>query len=163
MVEAGKVVSIEYVLTDTEGHELDRSPEGQQLHYLHGSHGIVPGLEEALAGKSVGDRVEVRVPPEKGYGPKRKVKPQEILRSRFPAEAQVVKGARFMAEGPDGRPMAIWVTKVQGKSIYVSPEHPLAGATLCFDVKVVAVRDATDDEKAHGHAHGPEGHAHEHE
>lgn len=163
IVEAGKVVSIDYVLTDPEGHELDRSPEGQHLSYLHGAQGIVPGLEEALAGKTVGDRVEVRVPPEKGYGPKRKVKPQEILRSRFPADAQVVRGARFVAEGPDGRPMPIWVTKVQGKSIYVSPEHPLAGVTLCFDAKVVAIRDATDDEKAHGHAHGEHGHAHDHE
>jgi FKBP-type peptidyl-prolyl cis-trans isomerase SlyD len=162
IVEAGKVVSIRYVLTDSEGHELDRSPEGQLLHYLHGANGIVPGLEEALAGKSVGDRVEVRVPPEKGYGPKRKLKPQEVLRSRFPADAQVVKGARFVTEGPDGHPMPIWVTKVQGKSIYVTPEHPLAGVTLCFDATIEAVRDATDEEKTHGHAHGEHGHAHDH-
>jgi FKBP-type peptidyl-prolyl cis-trans isomerase SlyD len=156
----GKVVSIDYVLTDTSGNELDRSPEGEHLVYLHGAQGIVPGLEEALAGKSVGDRVEVRVPPEKGYGPKRKVKAQEVLRSRFPAEAQVVKGARFMTEGPEGRPMPIWVTKVQGRTIHVSPEHPLAGVTLCFDVTVREVRDATDEEVAHGHAHGPHGHGH---
>ena len=159
-VEAGKVVSIDYVLRSPEGTELDRSPEGEPLVYLHGARGIVPGLEEALVGKSVGDRVEVSVPPEKGYGPKRKVKAQEVLRSRFPAEAQVVKGARFMTEGPEGRPMPIWVTKVQGKTIYVSPEHPLAGATLCFDVTIREIRDATDEERAHGHAHGPHGHAH---
>lgn len=156
----GKVVSIEYVLLDESGNELDRSPEGEPLVYLHGARGIVPGLEEALAGKSAGDRVEVRVPPEKGYGPKRKIKPQEVLRSRFPAEANVVKGARFVTEGPEGRPMPIWVTKVQGRTIYVSPEHPLAGVTLCFDVNVRDVRDATDEEIAHGHAHGPHGHAH---
>lgn len=159
-VEAGKVVTIDYVLRSPEGVELDRSPEGEPLVYLHGARGVVPGLEEALAGKSVGERIEVRVAPEKGYGPKRKVKPQEVLRSRFPAEAQVVKGARFMTEGPEGRPMPIWVTKVQGKTIYVSPEHPLAGATLCFDVTIRAIRDATDEERAHGHAHGPDGHAH---
>jgi len=158
-VEAGKVVSIEFVLRDEKGEELDRTPEGQQLHYLHGHHAIVPGLEEALTGKSVGDRIEVRVPPEKAYGPKRKVKLQEIMRSKFPADAVVEKGARFFAEGPDGRPMAIWVAKVQGKSIYVTPEHPLAGLTLHYEATVTAIRDATDDEKAHGHAHGAHGHA----
>lgn len=158
-VEAGKVVSIEFVLRDENGEELDRTPEGQQLHYLHGHHGIVPGLEEALAGKSVGDRVEAVVPPEKAYGPKRKVKLQEILRSKFPPDAVVERGARFFAEGSDGRPMPIWVVKVQGKSIYVTPEHPLAGMTLHYEARVTAIRDATDDEKAHGHAHGAHGHA----
>jgi FKBP-type peptidyl-prolyl cis-trans isomerase SlyD len=159
-VEDGKVVSIEYVLRDSEGRELDRSREGEPLVYLHGARNIVPGLEEALTGKSAGDRVEVRVPPEKGFGPKGKVKPQAVLRSRFPEEAQVVKGARFVAEGPGGRPTPIWVHKVQGKTIYVTPEHPLAGVTLCFDVTIRAIRDATDEERAHGHAHGPDGHAH---
>ncbi|AKF03010.1 FKBP-type peptidyl-prolyl cis-trans isomerase SlyD [Sandaracinus amylolyticus] len=157
----GKVVSIDYVLRDESGKELDRSSESAPLVYLHGARGIVPGLEEALAGKSVGDRVEARVPPDKGYGPKRNVKPQEVLRSRFPAEANVVKGAQFVAEGPNGRPMPIWVTKVQGRTIYVTSEHPLAGVTLVFDVTIRDVRDATEEEKAHGHAHGPGGH-HDH-
>ena len=162
IVADGKVVSIDYVLTDTGGKELDRSTEGAPLVYLHGAHGIVPGLEEALAGKAVGDRVEVRIPPEKAYGPKRNVKPQEVLRSRFPAEANVVKGAQFVTQGPNGQPVPIWVTKVQGRSIYVTPEHPLAGVTLCFDVTIREVRDATEEEKAHGHAHGPGGH-HDHD
>ncbi|UJR84604.1 FKBP-type peptidyl-prolyl cis-trans isomerase [Sandaracinus amylolyticus] len=161
IVDDGKVVSIDYVLRDETGKELDRSSEGAPLVYLHGARGIVLGLEEALAGKSVGDRVEARVPPDKGYGPKRNVKPQEVLRSRFPAEANVVKGAQFVAEGPNGRPTPIWVTKVQGRTIYVTSEHPLAGVTLVFDVTIREVRDATEEEKAHGHAHGPGGH-HEH-
>src|SRR5690606_8094746 len=67
-VADGKVVSIDYVLTGTDGKELDRSKEGSPLVYLHGSHGIVEGLEEALTGKSVGERVQVTVPPNKGYG-----------------------------------------------------------------------------------------------
>lgn len=159
-VADGKVVSIDYVLTGTDGKELDRSKEGSPLVYLHGSHGIVEGLEEALTGKSVGERVQVTVPPNKGYGPKRNVKPQEVLRSRFPADANVVKGAQFVTQGPNGQPIPIWVVKVQGRSIYVTPEHPLAGVTLCFDVTIRDVRDATEEEKAHGHAHGPGGHHH---
>jgi FKBP-type peptidyl-prolyl cis-trans isomerase SlyD len=162
-VGAGKVVSIEYVLTDPAGKELDRSAEGKPLLYLHGAHNIVQGLEEALEGKSVGDSVEVRVPPEKGYGPKRNVKPQRILRSKFPEHATVEKGARFLMPGPEGRPFPIWVTKVQGREVHVSPEHPLAGQTLCFTATVREVRDATGEEKEHGHPHGPGGHGHEDE
>jgi FKBP-type peptidyl-prolyl cis-trans isomerase SlyD len=158
-VSEGKVVSIEYVLTDPEGKELDRSPEGQPLVYLHGARNVVPGLEEALTGKSVGDRVEVRVPPEKGYGPRQKIKPQPVLRSSFPADAEVVRGARFVTDGPKGQPMPIWVHKIQGRTVYVTPEHPLAGVTLCFDATIRAVRDATPDEISHGHAHGPDGHS----
>jgi FKBP-type peptidyl-prolyl cis-trans isomerase SlyD len=160
-IAAGKVVSIDYVLTDTAGKELDRSAEGKPLVYLQGARNVVKGLEEALEGKSPGDSLEVRVPPEKGYGPKGKLKPQRILRSKFPETAQIEKGARFVMQGPEG-PFPIWVTKVMGREVQVTPEHPLAGQTLCFSVTVREVRDATDDEKKHGHAHGPGGH-HEHE
>ena len=156
IVEDGKVVSVEFVLRDTAGKELDRSKD-KPLVYLHGSHGIVPGLEEALAGKAVGDRVEVKVPPEKAYGPKQKVKPQEVARSKFPANAPLAKGMRFAMQGPQGRPIPIWITKVQGSSIYVTPEHPLSGQTLCFEATIRAIRDATEEEKKHGHPHGEHG------
>jgi FKBP-type peptidyl-prolyl cis-trans isomerase SlyD len=157
-----KVVSIDYVLEDLDGNVLDRSAENTPLVYLHGKGAIIPGLEEELAGKAIGDQFEVRVPPEKGYGPKRKYKTQELLRSHFPADADVVKGARFVMEGPDGQAAPIWVTKVQGRSVHVSPEHPLAGMTLFFRVTVREIRDATSEELAHGHAHGPHGH-HDHD
>lgn len=153
----GKVVSIDYVLTDTAGQPLDRSPEGKPLVYLHGAQNIVPGLEAALDGKRPGDSLEVKVPPEKGYGPKRTVKPQRVLRSKFPDTAKVEKGVRFMMQGPDGKPFPVWVTKVMGREVQITPEHPLAGQTLCFSVTVREVREATQDERAHGHAHGPGG------
>lgn len=155
-ISDGKVVSIEYVLRDTNGTEIDRSTD-QPLLYLHGARAIVLGLEEALTGKSAGDKVEVRVPPEKGYGPKRKIKPQEVPRSKFPPDVPLTKGARFATPGPDGRAIPVWITKVQGNQIYVTPEHPLAGVTLCFEVTVRAVRDATEEEKQHGHPHGEHG------
>lgn len=161
-VGAGKVVSIDYVLRDEKGKELDRSAEGKPLTYLHGKHNVVPGLEEALVGKTVGDSLEVRVPPEKGYGVKRNVKPQRILRSSFPEGVHVEKGTRFVMNGPEG-PFPIWVTKVQGREVHVTPQHPLAGQVLCFSVTVRDVRDATDEELAHGHAHGPGGHHHDEE
>ena len=156
-IAAGKVVSIDYVLTDPAGKELDRTAEGKPLVYLQGARNVVKGLEEALEGKSVGDSLEVRVPPEKGYGPKGKLKPQRILRSKFPETAQIEKGARFVMQGSEG-PFPVWVTKVMGREVQVTPEHPLAGQVLCFSVTVREVRDATDEEKKHGHAHGPGGH-----
>lgn len=159
-VAAGKVVSIDYVLTNPEGDELDRSVGDKPLIYLHGSGNIVAGLEEALVGKQVGDSLQVKVPPQKGYGAKQKVKPQRILRSKFPEEATIEKGTRFVMQGPDGRPFPIWVSKVQGREVEVTTQHPLAGVTLCFDVTIREIRDATDEEKAHGHAHGPGGHHH---
>lgn len=161
-VAAGKVVSIDYVLKDEAGNVRDRSVEGKPLIYLHGSHNIVQGLEEALEGKSPGDSIEAKVAPEKGYGPKRNLKPQRVLRSKFPEGVELEKGTRFVMQGPDGRPIPIWVTKVMGREVHVSPEHPLAGETLYFSVTVREVRDATEEEKAHGHAHGPGGH-HGHE
>lgn len=160
-VAYGKVVSIDYVLTDSAGNVLDRSPEGRPLVYLHGARNIVKGLEEALEGKKPGDSLEVTVPPEKGYGPKRSIRPQRILRSKFPENAKIEKGTRFIIQGPEG-PFPVWVTKVMGREVQVTPEHPLAGQTLHFTVKVHAVRDATPEERQHGHAHGPTGeHAHD--
>ena len=159
-VAADKVVSIDYVLTDPKGKVLDRSLEGHPLVYLQGARNIVPGLEEGLVGKSVGDSLRVEVPPEKGYGVARKVKPQRMLRSKFPPDAQIEKGTRFMMQGPEGQPMPIWVAKVMGREVHITPVHPLAGVTLCFDVTVREIRDATDEEKTHGHPHGPGGHHH---
>jgi FKBP-type peptidyl-prolyl cis-trans isomerase SlyD len=159
----GKVVSIEYVLRDVRGKELDRSAEGKPLVYLHGAHNIVPGLERALTGKAAGDSIEARVPPEQGYGAKGRYKTQRLLRSAFPAEARVERGQRFLMGGPDG-PFPIYVVKVQGREVHVTREHPLAGEVLCFSVTVRELRDATEEEKAHGHPHGPGGHSHgEHE
>jgi FKBP-type peptidyl-prolyl cis-trans isomerase SlyD len=160
LIAAGKVVAIQYVLTDPSGEELDRSGEDDPLHYLHGMHNIVPGLEEALTGKRAGDSLRVEVPPAKGYGERGKVKPQRILRSHFPPDAEIEKGAQFLMQGPDGRPIPIWVVKVMGREVHITNEHPLAGVTLCFDVTVREVRDATEEEMAHGHVHGPGGHHH---
>ena len=155
-----KVVGIDYVLTDPSGAELDRSTPERPLLYLHGAGNIVPGLEEGLVGLTVGDTKAVRVPPEKGYGRRQKLKPHKVLRSKFPPEANVTKGAQFMMQGPEGRPMPIWITKVQGRQVHVTPQHPLAGVTLCFEVTVRDIRPATEEEKAHGHPHGPGGHHH---
>jgi len=160
-IEDGKVVSIHYVLKNPEGEELDRSAEDAPLTYLHGAHNIVPGLESALAGKQAGESFSVKVAPGQGYGEKQKIKPIRLLRSKFPPDAKIEKGTQFLMQGPDGRPMPIWIAKVMGKEVHVTPQHPLAGVTLCFDGTIQEVRDATEEEKSHGHVHGPGGHHHD--
>jgi len=162
IVEAGKVVSIHYVLRDDSGAELDRSDEATPMFYLHGAQNIVAGLEEKLAGAKVGDDVSVTVPPEKGYGPRNRGKAFQIPRSSLPATVTPARGMQLFANGQDGQKVAVFITKVQGPTLTVDPNHPLAGVTLHFDVKVVGVRDATEEEKTHGHAHGPDGHGHGH-
>jgi len=160
-VAASKVVSMDYVLTNRAGEVLDRSAEGHPLIYLHGSRNIVPGLEEALAGKSVGEESRVEVPPEKGYGVLQKIKPKRVPRSMFPDDATVEKGVRFVMQTPQGQSFPIWVVKVMGKQVHVTTQHPLAGVTLVFDVTIRDIRDATEQELAHGHPHGPGGHPHD--
>ena len=158
-VQAGKVIAIQYVLKNGAGEELDRSGDTPML-YLHGAQNIVPGLEKGLEGKQSGDEVQVEVSPEEGYGPKRGIKPQKVLRSNFPDDVDIQKGTQFFTETPEGQPFPIWVTKIVGRDVYISPEHPLAGETLHFSVTIGDIREATEEETAHGHPHGPGGHQH---
>jgi FKBP-type peptidyl-prolyl cis-trans isomerase SlyD len=158
-IAKNKVVKIKYVLRDGAGETLDESGD-EPLEYLHGAHNIVPGLEKQLEGKTVGDKLTAVVPPEEGYGPRHKVKPQQIPRSKFPPDAELEKGMGFTMRTDDGRRVPVWIAKIQGPTVYVDPNHPLAGETLHFDVEVVDVRDANEEEVAHGHPHGPGGHHH---
>lgn len=144
------VVQLHFLLKDSSGKQLDGAGPEAPLLYLHGHGNLVPGLEEALAGKAVGDRVEVEVPPEKGYGVKQRIKAMKALRSDFPDGARLERGVSFMMAGPDGQSQMVWVTKVMGREIHLTPQHPLAGVTLHFDCTVQSVRAATSEETAQG-------------
>jgi FKBP-type peptidyl-prolyl cis-trans isomerase SlyD len=157
-----KVVTIHYTLRDDAGAILDSSRDSDPLDYLHGHGGIVPGLERAMEGKAVGETVKVTVPPKDGYGEPSGPGPRQVPRDAFPGDVELEKGMQFFAPGPKGRPVPVWVTDVHADHVHIDTNHPLAGATLHFDVEVVAIRDATQDELAHGHPHGPDGHGHHH-
>jgi FKBP-type peptidyl-prolyl cis-trans isomerase SlyD len=154
------VVSIHYTLTGDAGNVLDSSAGREPLMYLHGAGNIVPGLEKQLAGRSVGDKLTVNVPPAEGYGERQGPGPQPVERGAFPQGMEVAPGMAFMAQSPDGHPFQLWVVDVQGDQVMVDVEHPLVGQTLHFAVEVVAVREATPQEKEHGHPHGLGGHEH---
>ena len=153
-VAAGKVVAIHYTLRDAEGAVIDESGDEGPLQYLHGAENIVPGLEDGLAGKAVGETVKVEVPPEKGYGHSDPSGIQVVERKVFPDDVDVQVGMHFGAEGPNGEVVPVWVTKVEGDQLTVDFNHPLAGKTLHFEVSIADIRDATDQERDHGHPHG---------
>ena len=157
-IEKRKVVTIEYTLTDESEEVLDTSKGQEPLTYLHGAGNIIPGLEAALEGKTEGDALKVKITPEEGYGDRDETLVQAVPRDRFP-DGELEVGMQFRADGPEG-PRLVTIVEMDDKSVTVDANHPLAGVTLCFDVAVVAVRDATLEELTHGHVHGEGGHDH---
>lgn len=159
-VEAGKVVSINFTLKNANGEILDSSEGDEPLIYLHGADNIVPGLENELEGKSVGDKVQAVIAPEDAYGLRDDAGAQRVPRDEFPADMEIEVGMPFHAETGDGAMITVWVTQVTPDYVELDMNHPLAGETLHFDVEVVRVRPATEGELEHGHPHGPDGEAH---
>lgn len=159
-IASGSVVGIDYSLHLGDGRVIDASGPGEPLTYLHGEGQIVPGLESALEGLSIGDQKQVVVAPGDGYGEHDPRGVQEVPRAAFPAEFDPQPGMELTAEGPDGEPVPFAVREVRPESVVIDLNHPLAGKTLHFDVTVREVRAATAEELEHGHAHGAHGHDH---
>jgi len=154
------VVTINYTLKDNDDNILDKSDDGSFC-YLHGASNIIPGLENALTGKAAGDALSVSVPPEEGYGVRDDAKMQDVPRDAFPPEPEIEPGMQFNAEGPDGQAVMVTIASVDGDTIKVDGNHPLAGVTLNFDVTIADIREASKEELEHGHVHGPDGHQHD--
>lgn len=158
-ISENSVVSFHYTLTDKDGLTIDSSLGGTPLTYLHGVGQIVPGLEFALLGKTAGDSFDVEVSAEEGYGERHDFMVQQVPREAFQGVDVIETGMQFQAQTPQGG-MTVTVTAVDDTTVTVDGNHPLAGQTLFFAVEVVSVRDATEEEKAHGHVHGEGGHHH---
>lgn len=147
------VVSMHYTLTDNEGNVLDSSEGAEPLTYLHGAGNIIPGLEKALVGKVEGDTQQVTVQPAEGYGEVMSELMQTVDKAAFQGVESVEVGMSFEAQTSDGSVQHIVVSKVDGDQVTVDANHPLAGVVLNFDVEIVSVREATEEEIAHGHVH----------
>ncbi|WP_373187524.1 peptidylprolyl isomerase [Halopseudomonas sp.] len=156
-IAANKAVSIEYTLTDDAGEVLDSSAGGEPMVYLQGAGNIIPGLEQELEGKEPGDELKVTVEPENAYGEFSAELVAVLGRNMFEGVDELEPGMQFHASGPDGSTQIVTITAVEGDEVTVDGNHPLAGQRLTFEVKVVDVRDATEDEVAHGHIHGEGG------
>ncbi len=159
-IENKRVISLTYTLKDNDDNVIDQSNDGSFC-YLHGASNIIPGLENALAGKAAGDELSVSIPPEEGYGVRDDERIQDVPRNMFPPEQEIEAGMQFNAQSPEGQSIVVVVAKVEEDTVTVDGNHPLAGVQLNFDVKVMEIRDATAEELEHGHVHGPHGHAHD--
>jgi FKBP-type peptidyl-prolyl cis-trans isomerase SlyD len=158
-IQQDSVVSIHYTLKDDKGAVLDSSPEGQPLSYLHGHGNLIPGLERELTGKGAGDKLQVAIAPGDAYGEYQQELVQQVPRSALSNIPDVRPGMQLSAQTDKG-PRSVTVKEVGGDTVTLDANHPLAGMTLHFAVEVADVRNASAEELAHGHVHGPGGHHH---
>ena len=153
------VVGIHYKLTNDDGQVLDSSENKAPLVFIHGIGMLIPGLEKALVGKTKGDQLNVSISPEEGYGVKDPALTQKVPKAQFEESEKIEIGTQFQVDTEQGA-IIVTVTEVGDDEVTVDGNHPLAGMTLHFDVTVDEVREATEEEIAHGHVHGEGGHDH---
>lgn len=152
-------VSIHYTLTKDDGEVIDSSLGNDVLSYLHGTGSIISGLEKALDGKNAGDRFTAHIPASDAYGLILEDRVQVISRDMFEGIDNIEVGMQFNADVSEG-PGIVTVIAIDGDDITIDGNHPLAGMPLNFDIEVVEVRPATEEEIEHGHIHGADGHQH---
>ena len=160
LVGKDTVVTFHYTLKNKSGEVLDSSEGSNPLVYLHGYSQIVPGLEDALVGKTTGASLQVTVDPADGYGERREEMVITLPRkqSNLPEDIEVDYIVELVS--PDGDELPARVVKLTETEITLDANHPLAGETLFFDIHLTDVRVATAEEVSHGHVHGPGGHQH---
>ena len=161
MIATNHVVSIDYLVKDTEGNVIDSSDGQDPLTFLCGAKNIIPGLESGLMGKKAGDDFEITAEPKEAYGEYNAEMVQTVPRSAFEGVEDIELGMGFSAQTDNG-PMSLIVTGIDEETdeITIDPNHPLAGRTLIFTGKIIEVRDGTAEEMEHGHVHGAGGHHH---
>lgn len=154
-----KVVRIHYTLKDKSGEVLDSSDGQPPLAYIQGLGNIIPGLEKALDGKQVGEKLKVVIPPEDAYGVRNESFVKSIPLSEFENQSDVKVGAQFRVETSQKTHIAT-VTNIENENVTIDLNHLLADEALHFDVEVMEIREATQEELSHGHVHGSGDHAH---
>jgi FKBP-type peptidyl-prolyl cis-trans isomerase SlyD len=153
------VVTVDYKLSDAQNNLIEDG--AQPMVYLHGGYeNTLPKIEEELEGKEVGYASTLQIEPEDAFGDydANLVKVEE--RNRLPEPIEVGMQFEGMAEGDDDEPVIFTVTEVADDKVVLDGNHPLAGMALRFELSVIDVRAATDEEIQHGHVHGAHGHGH---
>jgi FKBP-type peptidyl-prolyl cis-trans isomerase SlyD len=155
-----KVIAIHYTLT-VDGEKIESSHDrDEQLWVLLGHGQLIPGLEAALEGHEAGETLQVEVAAADGYGERQEDQVQRMSKKYFPQANRLKPGMVTVLKLKDGGQRAVTVHKVGMSAIDVDLNHPMAGKTLNFDVVINDVRDAAEEEVAHGHAHPPGAEAH---
>ncbi len=155
-----KVVTMHYSVVDKENNSIDNSFDDEPLVFIVGTGYLIPGLEDALIGKQKGDTFSVEVEPKDGYGERHDELMQAVPKSMF-EDMEIEVGMQFRATTDDGE-QTVTVIGIEDEDVIVDGNHPLSGIALKFDVEILDVRDATEDELAHGHIHGEGGCGHHH-
>jgi FKBP-type peptidyl-prolyl cis-trans isomerase SlyD len=151
-----RVVTFHFTLRGPDGRVLDTSIGGEPIRYLEGAGQIIDGLDHRLRAVGAGERLRVTIPPAEGYGERDPSQVQSVRRELLPVEGELRPGDQFQA-GEDRYAPLVTVVRVEGDEVTLDANHPLAGVALDFDVELVAAREATREELAHGHAHGDDG------
>lgn len=160
VVSDDMIVSLDYVLTLDNGEEIDRSEANAPLEYLHGHGNIIPGLENELQGLTMGDEKKVVVKPKHGYGERDPESVAEYPRNAFPASVKLEVGEPIgMRDSESGETYQAYISEIRPESVMLDFNHPLAGETLYFQIKIAGLREPTGEELSHGHVHHP-GHDH---
>jgi len=158
-VSRDRVVRFHYEMRDAAGVLLETSRNAEPMAVLHGRGNLMRGIEEGLEGRVAGDRFEVTIEPEQAYGLRREGHTRRVSKKLFAHPGRLKPGMTAQMETSDG-PQQVTILKVGGKVVDVDLNHPLAGQALNFGLEVVEVREATREELAHRHVHGPGGHHH---
>jgi FKBP-type peptidyl-prolyl cis-trans isomerase SlyD len=153
------VVRFHYVLKEAGGEQLESSSGSEPMTYLHGHDSLLPGLESALAGKLAGDKFSVTLAPADAFGERREDSALRVPISQLQGAKKWQPGMMAVIHTPQGH-QQVTVLKVGHTMATVDINHPMAGKTLVFDIDIAEVRQASPEELAHGHAHGPGGHHH---
>lgn len=158
-IKQNSVVSVNYTLKNSEGQVLDTSDGREPLTYLHGVGALIPGLESELTEKSVGDKFSTVIEPKDAYGTRQDDLLKLVPKSGFQGEEELQVGMQVQLDTEHG-PAIATVFKIEEENVTLDLNHPLADATLHFDIEVMEIREATEEEISHGHVHGPGGHHH---
>ena len=159
-IEKDNVVKIEYKLTNDDGQMIDSSKEGEPLAFIQGAGQLIVGLDAALLGKQTGDMFDVRIDPKNAYGERDENKKRTVLRTQLSGIDKIEIGMQLHGQDDKGNQALFTVVAEDKESVTLDENHPLAGQTLHFSIKIVDVREATPEELSHGHVHGPGGHHH---
>lgn len=152
------VVQFHYTLSDATG-VLESSHDHQPVLYMHGQPGLIDGLVAALAGHEAGETFRVELPVDKAYGPREDNAVQKVQVKHLQGAKKWKPGMVAIIQTEEGQ-RQVTVVKVGLSQAEVDRNHPLAGKDLTFDVDILSVREASEEEIAHGHAHGEGSHQH---
>ena len=152
-VSKDKVITANYVLKNIDGELLDESTPENPMAYLHGSGDVAEGLENALEGKVISDKINVTLKPDEAYGDYDESLVQEVSKEMFSDIEELEEGLIFQAETPEGEVREYEIVGIEGDKITIDSNHPLAGETLVFDIDITGIREASAEEIEHGHIH----------